>query len=54
VTAKTKGSVSHIATAASGWLTANFSPSLRPLCVQAAGEIMLIHTPQGAPKPAKA
>ena len=53
VTAETKGSVSHIAAATSGWLPSNFSPYLRPPCVQIAGERTLFHISQVAPKWAK-
>lgn len=49
VTAETKGSVSHIAAATSGWLPLNFSPYLRPLCVHTAEERALFHIPQVAP-----
>ena len=54
VTAETKGSVSHIAAATSGWLPSDFSPFSRPLCVEIAGEKALFHIPQVAPKSAKA
>lgn len=52
VTAKTKGSVSHIATAASGWLTPNFSPCLRPLCSSNRRKNAVSHT-SGSTKTSK-
>lgn len=56
VAAETKGSVSLIVAATSGWLPSHFSPDLRPLHIPKSGKehCLLFQVPQVAPKGAKA